>query len=146
MNIYFDVDQTILSYRYTLRPGTVELFARLVDEGHRVHVWSGVGLRHRVVTDHGLDPYVSGVFVKPRSAFATALRDLGIDAYPEFVIDDDPEIVRVFGGVHITEYYFPADDDAQMQIVHEIISDVTATGRSSHGQWRAGVLERPGAQ
>ncbi|HEY3059716.1 MAG TPA: HAD hydrolase family protein [Chloroflexota bacterium] len=42
MNIFFDVDETILGYDGSLRPLVRETFKVLVDEGHRIYIWSGV--------------------------------------------------------------------------------------------------------
>ena len=39
MNIFFDMDYTILSQDNSLRPGTREVFRKLVDDGHQVSVW-----------------------------------------------------------------------------------------------------------
>ena len=43
MKIFFDVDYTILGLDDTLRPNTKETFQRLLDDGHEIHIWSGMG-------------------------------------------------------------------------------------------------------
>ena len=48
MNIFFDVDYTILGLDNSLRPETKEVFQRLVDEGHLVYIWSGRGSAGRL--------------------------------------------------------------------------------------------------
>ena len=52
MNIFFDVDYTILGLDDSLRPGTKETFRKLIDDGHSIYIWSGVGLRWEVVRKH----------------------------------------------------------------------------------------------
>ena len=69
MNIFFDVDETILGYDGSLRPLVAEVFGRLIDEGHRIYVWSGVRtgdtIRTEVVEPYALEPYVTDCFRKP---------------------------------------------------------------------------------
>src|SRR5258708_3496479 len=68
MNIFFDVDETILGYDGSLRPLVKQVFQSLVEDGHRVFVWSGVRtgdmVRTEVVLRHGLDPYVTDCYHK----------------------------------------------------------------------------------
>ena len=59
LNIFFDVDYTILGLDNSLRPGTREVFQKMVDDGHHAHVWSGMGERWEVVATFG------GVWVPP---------------------------------------------------------------------------------
>ena len=92
MNIFFDVDYTILGLDNSLRPDTKEIFQRLVDEGHLVYIWSGQGERWEVVRKFGLEPLVSGVYEKPLSDFFNRLGGLGVPVVPDFVIDDYPEV------------------------------------------------------
>ena len=42
MNIYFDCDYTILAMDGSLRPGSMDVFRKLVCDGHHLYVWSGV--------------------------------------------------------------------------------------------------------
>lgn len=132
MNIFFDVDYTLLSFDQVLRRGTAETFCRLVDDGHRVFIWSGLGIRWAVVHQHGLLPYVSGVFAKPLEEFDHGLERFGIKAYPDFVVDDYPEIVRHFGGYHIPEFYGSGDNDDEMQSVYQAITEVADNRPPSH--------------
>ena len=69
MNIFFDVDYTILGLDNSLRPDTREVFQRLVDEGHLVYIWSGQGERWEVVRKFELESFVSGVYEKPLSDY-----------------------------------------------------------------------------
>ena len=69
MKIFFDVDYTILGLDDSLRPGTTETFQKLIDDGHEIYIWSGMGERWEVIEKHGLGPYVSGVYEKPPTIF-----------------------------------------------------------------------------
>ena len=136
MRIFFDVDYTILGADYSLRPGTHDTFARLVEDGHEIHVWSGEGLRHAVLKNHELSHFVSGVYEKPIRDYVARLDVLGVDVVPDFVIDDYNEIVTIFGGYYVTEYYRHRDDDTEMHAIYECISEWAASGASSHRRWR----------
>lgn len=105
MNIFFDVDYTILGSDNSLRPGIEELFALLTSEGHRIYVWSGYGERQDVVEHHGLGAYVSGVFNKPVTRYRESLSEQGLEITPDLVVDDFPGIVSEFGGVCVDPYY-----------------------------------------
>ena len=107
MNVFFDVDHTIIDADDGLRPGVRELFARLRDEGHRVYLWSGLGARWEVVERHGLGELVSNCFPKPLYAYERMLAPLGIDVRPEFAVDDHPHLVHAFGGCVVTRYLGP---------------------------------------
>jgi hypothetical protein len=136
VNVFFDVDYTILSYDQALRRGTLSTFARLAEDRHRIYVWSGEGPRWNVVRHHGLDPYVSGVFGKPLSDFAAGLRRLQVSPTPDFVVDDYPEIVGYFGGYFIPEFYSSFDDDDELESVYGVISDFASRGHAVHHRWR----------
>jgi hypothetical protein len=136
MHVFFDVDYTILSSDYGLRRGTVDTFRRLVADGHAVHVWSGEGERHQVVRDFALEKYVSGVHEKPVYDYARRLERYGIGCVPDFVIDDYPGIVSVFGGYHVRDFYSKASDDDEMEHVYRTICDVATQGWSDHERWR----------
>jgi hypothetical protein len=113
MNVFFDVDYTILGQDGSLRPGTLEVFEQLVGQGHDVYVWSGVGVRWDEVRRAGLEPFVKGVYRKPLSEFDEGLVRFGVPVIPDFVIDDYPRIVQHFGGLCIKEYLgrFAPDDE-----------------------------------
>jgi phosphoglycolate phosphatase-like HAD superfamily hydrolase len=141
VNIFFDVDYTILSSDQALRPGTRETFARLIADGHQVYIWSGEGPRWPVVRHHQLDDYVSGVFGKPLSDFGAGLQRLEVSPTPDFVVDDYPAIVRYFGGYFIPEFYFSDDDDDELESVYQVISEFASLGRADHHRWRPRLLE-----
>jgi hypothetical protein len=136
MRIFFDVDYTILGADYTLRPGTHDTFQRLVDDGHEIHIWSGEGLRHGVLRNHELTHFVSGVYEKPIQNHLARLDELGVAVMPDFVIDDYSEIVTVFGGYFVTEYYRHREDDSEMENIYTCISEWASSGMSTSRRWR----------
>jgi hypothetical protein len=141
LNVFFDVDYTILSVDNGLRPGTREVFERLVGDGHRVYVWSGEGVRWNEVREHKLEPYVSDVFEKPTSNYHGRLAELGVTVMPDFVVDDYPEIVDAFGGFHVKEFFRKRFPDDEMYSVYETITEYVQHGTSGHRSFRPA---RPG--
>ena len=125
MNVFFDVDYTLISYEGALRPHVKEVFQALVDDGHRIYIWSGVGLRHRVIQHHGLSDFVSGIYVKPLEDHHRALEKLGVEVEPEFVIDDHRQVVDAFGGMHIVPYSYPSTHDTEMLRAYSMIKKAT---------------------
>ena len=75
MNIFFDVDYTILGLDNSLRPDTKETFQALLDEEHKIYIWSGMGERWEVVNKFELNPLVSGVYEKPTHHFHERLEE-----------------------------------------------------------------------
>ena len=113
MKIFFDVDYTILGLDDTLRPGTVDTFQKLLDDGHEIYIWSGMGERWEVIEKHELGRFVSGVYEKPTHHYHERLAELKVPVEPEFVIDDYPEIVAAFGGVWVPPYFFSRSVDTK---------------------------------
>ena len=137
LKIFFDVDYTLLAVDGSLRPGTRQTFERLVDDGHKVFIWSGVGVRTADVERHELQDLVSGVYKKPIYDFVNGLRLLRVPHWPDFVIDDYPEIVDTFGGVLAKPYFFRAAEDDEMDHIYAIINDFVSTGGSDRVGYRA---------
>ena len=137
MKIFFDVDYTILGLDDTLRPGTVDTFQKLLDDGHEIYIWSGMGERWEVIEKHELGRFVSGVYEKPTHHYHERLAELKVPVEPEFVIDDYPEIVAAFGGVWVPPYFFSRSVDHEMERIYRIIGDFLATGASEDRQYRA---------
>jgi hypothetical protein len=137
VNIFFDVDYTILSVDQALRRGTRQVFGQLVDDGHKLYLWSGEGERWGVVRQHQLEDYLSGVFSKPLHDFDAGLQRLGVSPVPDFVIDDYPGIVRHFGGYQIPEFYHSRNDDDELQTVYEVITEFESSGAATHMRWRS---------
>ena len=144
MNIFFDVDYTILGVDNSLRPGTGKTFAKLVEDGHLVYVWSGSGLRWPVVRGNNLEGYVSGVYNKPTFHYQERLEELGVDVPPEFVIDDYPEIVSVFGGVWVPPHFYKGNEqDDQMERIYRIVTEYVKKGHSDDKQYWAKGSKAP---
>jgi hypothetical protein len=124
------VDQTILGQDASLRPLVREVFAKLVEEGHRIFVWSGVRtgdvVRTEVVERHGLQAYVTECFRKPLFEYRQQWLRWGIDVQPDFCVDDYPDIVEVFGGMLVKPYLF-ARPDAELERVYQAIQTANAT-------------------
>jgi hypothetical protein len=119
--IFFDVDDTILTWRQRLRPLTREVMAALVDAGFEVFLWSGVGRRWEVVEAHGLGLFVSDCFEKPLFRHRERLDELGVPFVPDYVIDDDAAIVRAFGGRCVPAPLEPLSDDRHLlEVLHDI--------------------------
>ena len=121
MNVFFDIDYTIIGIDGSLRPGTAEVFEQLVDDGHHVYVWSGVGVRWPEVRAAGLEPFVRGVFQKPLFDFDAGLERYGVPVVPDFVIDDYPGIVHHFGGVCIKPYVTRSSPDEELYAIRELL-------------------------
>jgi hypothetical protein len=121
MNVFFDVDFTLITWNERLRPHVREVFAALVDEGHAVYLWSGRGERWEIVERFGLDRWVSNCFAKPLYDHVSRLPELGVTVTPDYVVDDDRDPVRVFGGWLIAPAEPPLDGDEEMLRVHAAI-------------------------
>ena len=138
LEIFFDVDYTILGLDGSLRPWTREVFERLVDDGHRLHIWSGGGDRSSVVNEHRLDHLIEACYQKPLANHEAALAELGVPLVPDFVVDDHVEIPAIFGGAVVAAYtagtpsdYLPRERDEELLRAYEIVKDFVATGSST---------------
>ena len=132
MNIFFDVDDTIMSSQTgALRPLVAEVFRDLVADGHRIYIWSAVGVRWIALDRHELRQYVTECYPKPIGKFRESLDLLGIRADPEFVVDDYPELVEFFGGYRIPPYVFDDPGDREMATVLERVRKATLRARGA---------------
>ena len=102
-----------------------DLFARLRARGHRIYLWSGIGVRWEVVERHQLHDLVETCFVKPLYAHERMLEPLEIDVRPEYV-DDHPDLVHVFGGCVVRRYLAADETDTEMERVDREIERATA--------------------
>jgi hypothetical protein len=121
MNIFFDVDETLIAYDGSLRPGTRAVFERLAADSHHVYVWSGRGIRTSDVHRAGLGDLVSGVYQKPLSDFRAGVARCGIPVLPDFVVDDYPGIVEFFGGLCIRPYHGGAQADDELSCLPDLV-------------------------
>lgn len=131
MNIFFDVDYTLIDWDGSLRPHVREVFERLVSEGHQIYIWSGVGLRWEVIHQHSLGDLVSGCYLKPMSNHRQEMERLGVPVEPDFVIDDHSAVVSAFGGYIIRPYYsYGGSQDTEMLRVYDAIARYAANNGS----------------
>ncbi|MGE5596133.1 MAG: hypothetical protein ACM3S1_08875 [Hyphomicrobiales bacterium] len=114
VRICFDVDDTLIDFDRRIRPFAREVFEELHRCGFQLFVWSGVGVRWEVVEVHGLKPFVAGVHWKPVSRHRERLAEYGIPFVPDFVVDDDIEVVEAFGGFHIPQPEFDLISDRHL--------------------------------
>jgi hypothetical protein len=121
VNIFFDVDHTLIDSGNRLRPGVHELFARLTAEGHRLYLWSGIGERSDVVAQHDLGPYVTACYVKPLYQHRRMLGPLGIGVNPDFTVDDHPDLPAVFGGIVVRRFLVYDAADREMERVYAAV-------------------------
>ena len=112
--VFFDVDDTLMTWDHRLRPHAREVVAETAAMGFDVYVWSGVGLRWEVVDVHRLRAHVVNCYLKPLSRHRERLAELGIPLVPDHVVDDDAEIVEVFGGTHVPAPLEPLRDDHEL--------------------------------
>jgi FMN phosphatase YigB (HAD superfamily) len=116
LNVFFDVDNTLIMWNGKLRNHTEHVFQQLKDAGHTIYVWSGVGIRRWDMKRHDLDKYVTDYFIKPLEK----LDSLGVPMIPDYVIDDHKTVVDAFGGYHIPDMAKP-DDEELLKVLAEIM-------------------------
>ena len=121
MNIFFDVDQTIITWDVKLRPGVKEVFQQLRDDGHVIYLWSGMGPRWEVVRRFQLEEHIVDCFWKPLYNHRNRFDELGITLEPDYVIDDHAEVVEAFVGTVIPEPKMPLELDREMWKVYDDI-------------------------
>ncbi len=132
LNIFWDVDGTLITWDYKLRPHVHDVFEQLVVDGHRVYIWSGMGLRYEIVEGYNLTPLVAGVFRKPLYDFTGRLHEF-TPIRPDFVIDDYREIVDALGGFQIRPPVPPMIGDDQMWAAYDAFSRHVQDRLNGHG-------------
>ncbi|MSP78674.1 MAG: hypothetical protein EXR67_03865 [Dehalococcoidia bacterium] len=141
MNLFFDIDYTIISVNGKLRPLVKETFEKLKADGDDIYIWSGMGVRWQVVRTHGLEPYVSGVFEKPIQNYLEIVNGMlerkELPVRPDLIVDDYPEICGVLGGITVRPFWMADERDREMERVYRIITDFRTTGTSSDAAFRA---------
>jgi FMN phosphatase YigB (HAD superfamily) len=131
VNVFFDVDGTIIeSYGQRLRPLVREVFEQLQVDGHTIYIWSGVGLRWEEIDAHNLRSLIKTCYWKPRYDHHARLVELGVDVFPEFVIDDHADVVWAFGGVVVDAFDWYNARDREMERVYRKICERAAPGPS----------------
>ncbi len=138
MNIFFDMDYTLLGLDNTLRPNAREVLQRLKDDGHTLYVWSGVGIRWPEVKQHNLEPFITDCFVKPIKNYVEETERANLPVKPDLVIDDYPEVPTALGGIWVRPYFFNTVADNEMERVYTIIQDFARDGYSNDSNFRSG--------
>ncbi len=137
MNIFFDMDYTLLAVDGSLRPKVREVLQRLRDDGHQLYVWSGNGIRWLELHRHGLESLVIDCFEKPVDCYAKRVGQLGLPVIPDLVVDDHLEVAAALGGIWVRSYYFANTSDDEMEHVYRIIAETAETGHSTDPRVRA---------
>jgi hypothetical protein len=137
VNVFFDIDNTIIgTIDGSVRPGTREVFEQLIERGHDIYIWSGMGVRTALIRKAGLEPFVKGVYHKPISHFEEGLARYGVPVVPDFIVDDHPEIVDHFGGYCIAVYLrrgagYYGDADRELYVVPDLVDAHVARVKST---------------
>lgn len=122
MNIFFDVDDTLITWDFRLRPHVRDVFQQLRDDGHHIYVWSGRGKRWEVVLKYELSDLIVTCHDKPLIDHRERLGELGVDVWPDFVIDDYYAVVHAFGGYWICPPRRPLEQDREMWRVYDAVN------------------------
>ncbi len=122
MNIFFDVDDTLVTWDFRLRPHVHDVFRQLRDDGHHLYVWSGRGKRWEVVLKHKLDDLIVTCHEKPLDDHLAKLSGLGVDVWPDFVIDDHYAVVNAFGGYWICPPRRPLEQDRELWRAYDAVN------------------------
>ena len=136
MNIYFDTDYTLIGVDGSLRPGVIRLFNSLVDSGDKIFVWSGNGIRWKDIDRYSLRSFVTECLEKPVDDFRNEIEKIPENLKPDIVIDDSLEIVAALGGIWVNRYYFPNDDDRELDHVANVIEEIKSSGTSQDQRYR----------
>lgn len=119
MNIFFDIDLTIVSASYELRPHTREVMESLKTAGHKVYLWSmgGKDFAESMVARHDLHELVEACLDK---------RD-PLAIQPDLCIDDEPYYVNTYGG-HVVSWYLmnSAHDREMLRVLQQVLSEAEA--------------------
>ncbi len=96
MNIFFDVQGTLLTEEELPRPHARQVFQELKEAGHEVYLWSSGGAGYAAVAAEllGVADLVDGCFSKHREP------NVPVD----FAVDDDPSLVEAHGGYLIEPF------------------------------------------
>ena len=119
LNVFFDVDNTLIMWNGRLRNHAREVFELLREAEHSIYIWSGVGIRRWDMRRHELDGFVEDYFIKPLDNHHARLEALGVPFVPDFVIDDHRTVVDAFGGYHISD--MPGEDDRELLDVYDMV-------------------------
>ncbi len=123
MNIFFDTDFTLIGSHGLLRPGVREVFRKLTEDGHKVYVWSGVRAPWDIYNYWDLKEFISGIYMKPLQNHHEEIKFLGIPVEPDFCVDDNTNLVDVFGGYRVPPYVYTDEPDDAMWRVYDAVCE-----------------------
>jgi hypothetical protein len=114
LNVFFDVQGTLLTMEEVPRPRVREAFLMLREKGHDLYLWSsgGPGYAAGAADLLGVADLVSGCLDKRREP------DVPVD----FAVDDDASVVEAHGGYRIKPFDGEPGDE-------ELLSAAEAVGR-----------------
>lgn len=135
MNIFFDVDDTLITWNFRLRPHVRDVFQRLRNDGHSIYLWSGRGKRWEVALKYELSDLIVTCHEKPLADHRETLPALGVDVWPDFVVDDHYAVVHAFGGYWICPPRRPLEHDRELWRMYEAVNQFLAL-RASGAQER----------
>lgn len=113
MNVFFDVQGTLLTMEEVPRPRAREAFLMLKEEGHAVYLWSsgGAGYAATAADLLGVADLVSGCFDKR-----------GEPGVPvDFAVDDDASVVEAHGGYRVTPFDGDPADEELLRVAEAIV-------------------------
>ena len=114
MNVFFDVQGTLLTMEEVPRPRAREAFLMIKEGGHDLYLWSsgGAGYAAGAADLLGVADLVSGCFGKRREP--------GVPV--DFAVDDDVSVVEAHGGYHITPFDGDPYDEELLRAAEAIVS------------------------
>ena len=119
MNIFFDVDDTLITWDVKLRPHVHDVFEQLNRDGHTVYLWSGYGPRWEVVRRFELHDHIKDCHWKPLHDHHERLAELGVPHVPDYVVDDHVDITTAFRGTLVFPAGKPFVEDREMWRAYE---------------------------
>ena len=112
MNVFFDVQGTLLTMEEVPRPRAREAFQMLRGSGHEVYLWSsgGAGYAARAADLLGVANLVSGCFDKREQP------DVPVD----FAVDDDASVVEAHGGHRVAPFDGDPSDEELLRAAEAV--------------------------
>ena len=112
MNVFFDVQGTLLTMEEVPRPRAREAFLMLKEAGHDLSLWSSGGAAYAAAAAErlGVADLVSGCFGKRREP--------GVPV--DFVVDDDRSMVEAHGGYRISPFDGDPKDEELMRVTQAV--------------------------
>jgi hypothetical protein len=112
LNVFFDVQGTLLTMEEAPRPRAREAFLILKEKDHDLYLWSsgGAGYAATAADLLGVADLVSGYFGKRKEP------DVPVD----FAVDDDASVVEAHGGYRIKPFDGDLRDEELLRVVEAI--------------------------